>query len=164
MLLLKILVKSIILSWMSLSPVVHAGNFVDRVRLSIDQESVLKTITGISELQCHHKCRRASKCKNSAYEDNGDDNRQLSKCFLLKDAKDSNNNQEASITLHFPKMSTQITCIHEVAIFMQNPSLPKKLLFFIEFILIFQRLRHYMEVMLNSNFGTFTDIHWRIFL
>ena len=93
---------------MLLLSVVHAGNFVDRVRSSIDQDSVLKIITGISELQCHHRCRRASKCKNSAYEDNvnGDDRKQLSKCFLLTDGKVSNINKKASISLHLPKLST----------------------------------------------------------
>ena len=109
MLLTKIFVKWISLSWMSFLSVVHAGNFVDRKKSSIDQDSVLKTITGISELQCHHRCRRASKCKNSAYEDNvnGDDSsKQLSKCFLLTDGKVSNINKKASISLHLPKLST----------------------------------------------------------
>ena len=69
----------------------EAESFSFRTPSTINSTSIIKTITGVSEQQCLHKCRRASGCKNSAYEK--DDGHKKSKCHFLKDratTKDSN--------------------------------------------------------------------------
>ena len=64
----------------------------------VSMVSVLKTIEGISELQCLHRCRRESQCKNSAYERSGEEE---STCFLLKDTNSSAAKSEILAKSHF---------------------------------------------------------------
>ena len=80
----------------------------DETRL--DETTVLKNISGISELQCLHRCRRNPECKTSAYEKSADE--QLSTCFLLKDVKASNNIEGSPVRLHVPQTRKLLThCI-----------------------------------------------------
>ena len=64
--------------------VVNAGGIYDRVLSKVDQSSISKTITGVSEMQCLHKCRRSAECKKTLYERGT--SKELSHCYFLKDS------------------------------------------------------------------------------
>ena len=46
---------------------VEAGNRYSRALHKIDQSSIVKTITGTSEIQCILRCRRKADCEKSVY-------------------------------------------------------------------------------------------------
>ena len=94
--------KWIPISWMCLLTAANATDFMLREKSSLDKDSIIKTLTGISELQCLHKCRMNSECKYSAYKRSGD-TKQSASCFLLKDSNSSENVENAPVTLHVPK-------------------------------------------------------------
>ena len=78
----------------------EAESFSFRTPSKINSTSIIKTVTGVSEQQCLHKCRRAPGCKNSAYEK--DDGHKKSKCHFLKEGATAEGpNEEESNTANF---------------------------------------------------------------
>ena len=62
---------------------VEAGNRYSRALHKIDQSSIVKTITGMSEIQCILRCRRNDDCDKSVYKKKTHDGK--SHCYFLKD-------------------------------------------------------------------------------
>ena len=78
------IVLIILHSWFGLGNSGTAGTFYRRSLSEDTHVSIVKTITGVSELVCVLKCRRDSNCKNSIYEKAIDGNA-ASKCHFSKD-------------------------------------------------------------------------------
>ena len=79
---------------------VNANQFVYRSHTEVSKESIIKTLMGVSEQQCLHRCRRDPQCTYSAYERNVD-GIGASQCLLLKsDAKSFIDNNMLPIRMH----------------------------------------------------------------
>ena len=57
----------------SMMVITGAGHNYDRALSTVDRSSVAKTITGVSEIQCLLRCRRAANCKITYYEEGLDE-------------------------------------------------------------------------------------------
>ena len=62
---------------------VGSGNRYSRSISELDQSSIIKTVSGVSEFQCVLRCRGDAACKTSFYESEGDWTK--SQCHFLKD-------------------------------------------------------------------------------
>ena len=62
---------------------VEAGNKYSREAIEIDQSSIVKTITGNSEIQCILRCRTNAKCDKTVYKKKTQGGK--SHCYFLKD-------------------------------------------------------------------------------
>ena len=94
--------KCIIISWLSPLLLAHGSHYMLRTNSEVDIEAAIKNITGISEMQCLHKCRRDPRCKNSAYVEDSD---HQSMCLFLNETKSSTNG-DVSAKLHTQKTRT----------------------------------------------------------
>ena len=66
MLLIALFVEWISIFCLPLLTTVYSSDFMLRDETRLDETTVLKNISGISELQCLHRCRRNPECKKSA--------------------------------------------------------------------------------------------------
>ena len=78
--------------------VAEAGTSYESVSSTVDEGSIIKTVSGVSEIQCVLKCRRDATCKRSLY----DTEKETATCHFLKDEDSIYENDQDGIsgTLH----------------------------------------------------------------
>ena len=63
--------------------IVDAGRDYKRDSTTVDGSSIYRSISGVSEMQCLHRCKRDEDCKKSLYEKGGDI--RSSNCHFLRE-------------------------------------------------------------------------------
>ena len=76
----------------------QADTSYESVSSKVDEASIIKTVRGVSEIQCVLKCRRDATCKRSLY----DTEKETATCHFLKDEDSIYENDQDGIsgTLH----------------------------------------------------------------